>query len=240
MRPCLMIVRDAGSSLHLITQPDHAGLARRVMERWTPLHDAARRASILLAIEEHDNGWSELDAAPVVDPATGRVFDFIHIPAEARQEVWPRGVARLAEEDVWAAALVAHHAVTVYDRYRSDNAWNTFFPRLETLRDELVHTSGRSKQQLAYDYTFVRIGDLISLIFCGQWDEAQTFDEWVFRRDGDRVVVTPDAFGGRAIPVAVNARQIPSRRYVSDDDLRHTVRQSPLVTLSGTIVSAAA
>ena len=234
-----MIVRDAGSSLHLITQPDHAALARRVMERWAPLHDAPRRASILLAIEEHDNGWSELDAAPMVDPTSGGVFDFIHIPADARQAVWPRGVARLAEEDVWAAALVAHHAVTVYDRYRNDAAWQTFFPRLEALRDDLVNTAGRSKQQLTYDYAFVRIGDLISLIFCAQWDEGQNYDDWAFRRDGDRVVVTPDAFAGRAIPVAVNARQIPSRRYENDDDLRQAVRQSPLVTLAGTVVSAA-
>ena len=50
-----MILRHTASTLHLISQPDHAALARRVMERWAPLHDADRRASILLAIEEHDN-----------------------------------------------------------------------------------------------------------------------------------------------------------------------------------------
>ena len=27
----------------------------------------------------------------------------------------------------WAAALVAHHAITVYDRFRADPAWDDFF-----------------------------------------------------------------------------------------------------------------
>lgn len=235
-----MIVRDAGDTLHLITQPDHAALARRVMERWAPLHDADRRASILLAIEEHDNGWREPDETAMVDPASGRVFDFINIPPDVRQAVWPRGVARLAADDRWAAALVAHHAVTVYDRYRSDPAWAEFFPRLEHLRDEFAHAARRTFAQLTHDYTFVRIGDLISLMFCTKWDEPQTFDRWTIRRDGDRVLVTPDAFSGRDVPIAVRARAIPARKYTSDEDLQATIRRSPIVTLSGAVAVIAA
>jgi hypothetical protein len=235
-----MIVRDSGPTFHLITQPDHAALARRVMERWAPLHNAERRASVLLAIEEHDNGWAEPDSAPLVDPSNGRVFDFINIPAPIRQGVWPRAVARLAHEDLWAAALVAHHAVTVYDRYRVDPAWADFFPALERQRDDLIRSAQRTREQLASDYAFVRIGDLISLIFCNRWDEPQSYDQWSFHRDGDRVVVSPDAFSGRDIPVAVRAREIPARRYASDDELQHAFRTSPVVMLSGAVVATAA
>lgn len=230
-----MIVRSTGPSLHLITQPDHAALARRVMERWVPLHDAERRASILLAIEEHDNGWREPDAAPLVDPADGRVYDFIRVPAAVRQGVWPRGVLRLAEDDEWAAALVAHHAVTVYDRYRSDAEWSGFFPQMEELRDRLVTSAAKNAAQLAHDYAFVRIGDLISLIFCTYWDEPQTFDRWTFTRDGDRVLVSPDALAGREVPIAVNARAIAARRYTDDEDLQRAIRVSPVVTLLGSV-----
>jgi hypothetical protein len=227
-----MIVRHHEQVLHLITQPDHARLARRVMERWMPLHDADRRASILLAVEEHDNGWREPDGEPLARPEGG-VYDFIDTPVEIRQAVWPRGVARLAEEDSWAAALVALHAITVYDRYRADPAWTEFFPRMETLRDSLVSASHRTSAQLRHDYAFVRIGDLISLIFCNQWDEPQSFDRWTFRRDGDRVHVSPDPFAGHAIPLAVTAREIPARRYQSDAELRQAMRQGPVVTLTG-------
>jgi hypothetical protein len=232
-----MIVRASENVLYLITQPDHAALARRVMERFAPLHDAERRASILLAVEEHDNGWHEPDAAPRVNADTGEVFDFITIPVDARQAVWPRGVTRLAHEDAWAAALVAHHAVTVYARYQSDPAWADFFPRLEDLRDDLARTAGRTFAQLTHDYVFVRVGDLISLMFCTRWDEPQAFDRWTCHRDGDRVIVSPDAFAGRDIPIAVRARAIPARRYASDDDLQQTIRQSPITTLAGLVSS---
>jgi hypothetical protein len=233
-----MIVRRHPHVWHLITQPDHAALARRVMERWVPLHDAERRASILLAIEEHDNGWQEPDAQPRVDATTGDVFDFVHIPAEIRQGVWPRGVARLAEHDIWAAALVAHHAVTVYDRYRSDPVWLAFFPRLEALRDELANRARRTHVQLTHDYAFVRIGDLISLVFCAQWDEEQRYDRFTFRRDGDRVLVSPDPFNGRQVPIAIRAREVAARRYSSDTEMQQAVRTSPVITLSGVVTAA--
>jgi hypothetical protein len=233
-----MIVRGSDHALHLISQPDHAALARRVMERWTPLYDAPRRASILLAVEEHDNGWHEPDGAPQVDPATGRVFDFIQIAAEVRQGVWPRGVGRLAQQDMWAAALVAQHAVTIYDRFRTDNAWSDFFSRLERLRDELAAPTRLSSSTLTHDYAFVRIGDLISLIFCTHWDEPQVFGNWTFQREDDRVLVTPDPFAGREVPIAVNAREIPARPYTDDDDLRRTLRNSPIVTLRGVVKGA--
>jgi hypothetical protein len=233
-----MIVREHDQLLHLITQPDHAALSRRVMERWVPLHDAERRASVLLAIEEHDNGWREPDAHPNADPGSGRVYDFVNIPADIRQGVWPRGVVRLAHEDTWAAALVAHHAVTVYDRYRPDPAWTGFFPQLEGLRDELIASSRRTYAQLTNDYTFVRVGDLISLLFCTRWTEPQSFDRWTFTRDGDRVIVSPDAFAGREVPIAVNAREIPARPYADDIDLRHTIRMSPVVTLRGVVAGS--
>jgi hypothetical protein len=227
-----MIVRRHDPVLHLITQPDHAALARRVMERWAPLHDAERRASILLAVEEHDNGWLEPDAEPLVD-AEGGVYDFINTPVHVRQGVWPRGVARLAEDDEWAAALVAQHAITVYDRYRPDPAWSEFFPRMQHLRDALLTATRRTQGQLEHDYAFVRIGDLISLIFCNEWSEAQSFDRWSFRRDNDRVLVSPDPFGGREIPLAVKARELPRRSYASDQDLRQAVRNAAVVTLTG-------
>lgn len=251
-----MIVRSADGVLHLISQPDHAALARRIMERWAPLHGADRRHSILLAVEEHDNGWREPDAQPSVDPATGRVFDFISLPTPAKQAVWPRGVARLASEDGWAAALVAEHALTIYDRFRRDEDWTSFFALMTLTRDTLVTQSGRTLAQLTHDYGYVRIGDLISLVFCNLWREKQTYDRWQFRlregrevheeREGHEgherhegvVAVTPDPFAGRSVPVAVTAREIPDRPYESDAALQAVIRAAPRITLHGLVSGA--
>jgi hypothetical protein len=229
-----LIVRPAGSTLYLITQPDHAALARRVMERWAPLRDAARRVSILHAIEQHDNGWRETDDAPIVDSTTAHVFDFITVPACVRQGVWPRGVARLGS-DPWAAALVAQHALTVYDRYRSDPEWEVFFPQLEAIRDTHVRATALTFEDLTRDYGYVRLGDLISLTFCAGWDDAQTFDGWTVRRDGDRVHVTPDGFDGETVGMTVPARAIPNVPYASDAALRHALRASPQTSLQGVV-----
>jgi hypothetical protein len=237
-----MIVRSAGGVLHLISQPDHAALARRIMERWAPLHGAERRHSILLAVEEHDNGWHDLDTHPAIDPGSGGVFDFITIPTPAKQAVWPRGVARLAAEDGWAAALVAQHALTIYERFRADAEWTDFFAQMTVTRDTLVRQSARTPAQLAHDYGYVRIGDLLSLVFCNLWQEAQSYDRWQFRlsdRDGARVTVTPDAFAGRTVPLAVTAREIRDVPYASDAELQAAIRTAPRLTLHGSVSGAA-
>jgi Protein of unknown function (DUF3891) len=116
-----VIVRTVHDGLELITQPDHAHLAGAIMKRCVPLAARPRRDAILLAIREHDNGWIEEDAAPAVNTETGSIFDFVSAPLSVRHAVWPRGVRRLASTP-WAAALVAQHAITVYDRFRSDRS----------------------------------------------------------------------------------------------------------------------
>jgi hypothetical protein len=229
-----MIVRLVDDSLYLITQPDHARLAGTAMAQCTPLTSRPRRDAILLAITEHDNGWTEEDAAPAIDPATGQVVDFVSAPLSIRQGVWPRGVSRLAGHP-WAAALVAQHAITVYERFRSDAAWTTFFARMEATRDAMLRASGIPLGDLAADYAFVRLGDLISLAFCAGWSDEQRFDEWTVQLSGTRVVITPDLFGGAEIPIQITARVIPAKRFPSDAALREAVSDSRTATLRGTV-----
>jgi hypothetical protein len=235
-----MIVRQEEGCLHLITQPDHAALAGLLMSEWEPLRQAARRPSILLAIGEHDNGWQDLDEAPRVDPASGRIFDFVTVPAAERQAVWHRGIVRLAERDRWAAALVAHHAVFVYDRYRRDGAWAGFFASLEKTRGELVAASGRTLDELLADYPYLRLGDLISLTFCNRVGGPQSYERWSLALVGEemeRVAVTPDGLAGREVPLAVTAREVPDVVYRTDDELRSAVRGAPRITLRGVLSS---
>lgn len=223
-----------GSGTQLITQPDHARLSRVVMEHAVGLAGHPRRDWVLSAVGEHDNGWAEEDASPTVDPDTGAVVDFVHAPLAVRHRVWPRGVARLAATP-WAAALVAQHAVTVYDRFRSDAAWTTFFERMEAERDAMRRTSGRPAADLADDYAYVRLGDLMSLTFCTGWTEPQTFELWTVERSGERVTVTPDPFGGVTIPIAIAGVEIRDGPFASDDELRQAIAAGKRVTLRGEV-----
>jgi hypothetical protein len=233
-----MIVRVRQGVLQLITQPDHAHLARRIMERCVPLAAHSRRDRILHAIGEHDNGWTEEDAAPTMDPASGEVVDFVHAPLGVRHRVWPRAVARLAT-DPWTAALVAQHALTIYERFREDAEWTAFFAEMESARDSRLRVSGLPLAELVSDYAFVRVADLISLTFCTGWTDEQGFADWTVQLSGTRVIVTPDAFGAAAIPLEIAAKEIRNRPFGSDEELRAAVRSAPAVTLCGEVIGSA-
>jgi hypothetical protein len=231
-----MIVRPAGSALILLTQPDHAALAARVMRQWRTngLPDSPRRSSILLAIAEHDNGWREVDSAPVVEPGANRILDFVSAPDHVRRSVWPRGVARLADTP-YAAALVAQHAIHIYRRYRADLEWTPFFAEMEAARDQHLDAAAPlSLNDLLADYLFVRMGDLASLTFCNGWTEPQA-DEFghAIRFDGERLVITPDPFAGASVPLEISGREIPNGPFHSPADVYAAFAAARRVTLRG-------
>jgi hypothetical protein len=229
-----VIVRPADERIQLITQPDHAHLARTIMEQCVALAALPRRDAILYAIAEHDNGWMEEDAAPTVNPVTGHVIDFVTAPLSVRHAVWPRGIARLAANP-WAAALVAQHAITVYDRFRSDAEWQSFFVEMVAARSVMLLASGLPLDDLAADYRFVRLADLISLTFCVGWTDAQRFADWTIQLSGTRVLVTPDAFGGATIPIQIEATVIRNQPFRSDEKLREALRDAGATTLLGEV-----
>ena len=234
-----MIVQTHSHSLRLITQPDHALLARRMMDAWkaTALPGPPRGASVLHAIEAHDDGWRELDEAPIVGGA-GEIADFIHAPAALRKSVWPRSVTRLAG-DPWAAALVAQHSLEIYDQtYRTDPEWRPFFDEMTRLRGEWLAVSGLSLELLERDYRFVRIGDLLSLTFCNEWTEEHTGYGYAMRWAAPTLVVRPDPFAGASVPISITARALPKRPYRDAADAATAWRHAPVVTVSGTMIGA--
>src|SRR5262249_48861954 len=135
----------------------------------------------------------------------------------------------------WSAALVAEHAVVVYDRYRVEDGWEPFFSGMESARDQIIRVSGLTSHDLIADYVFVRLGDLISLLFCMGVSQPQHIGEWVVQLTRDHVLVSPDPFGGQSIPIEVRARAIPDRTFESDEDLRVTVQAAQEVVLKGIV-----
>jgi hypothetical protein len=229
-----VIVRPAHDALQLITQPDHAHLAAAIIGHAQALTTRPRRGAILLAVAEHDNGWAEEDAEPILNPATGQLADFINVPVALRHRVWPRAIQRLAH-DPWPAALVAEHALIVYDRFRSEEGWESFFTGLEAARDDMIGKSGLTMAELVGDYEFVRLADLISLIFCMGIPHPQRYADWTVRLTGGDVVVTPDLFDHRVIPLEIHARSISNQRFQSDADLRAAVNDADSVIVRGTV-----
>src|SRR5262249_45008050 len=146
-----------------------------------------------------------------------------------KHRIWPRAVGRLAGEHPYDAALVAQHALTVHADYRQRAEWQTFFDALEGLRGALLARAGAAAAAtLDADYRFVNIADRLSLIFCNGWRERFDHRELRIQLEGSTLVITPDPFGGRRVPLRVMARRLPFRTYGSSADLRAALDNAPI------------
>jgi Protein of unknown function (DUF3891) len=239
-----MIVRHADSQLLCISQPDHAALAGTLGEAWAADGVPTRptRPRLMEAIRRHDIGWTSEDEAPRFDAATHGPHAFVTAPVEVRQEVFLRGVETLAPEDAYVAALVAQHGLTVYRRYQHDPGWRAFFPALEARRDDLCATlldrAAPAPMAFLQDYSVLGLCDLFSLVFCNGWREPHLMEGYEAVLERDRLVVTPDPFGGAAVDLTVPARALPLRPYWSQEDLDAAWAEAPTIAISGRAVGA--
>ncbi len=112
--------------------------------------DHPRRAELLFAVREHDNGWREADAAPPRwDSERRQPHDFLTMPQAARIEIWERGVSRFAGEHPYAALLITRHARRLYSDRRGDEAWQGLLETLDELEQGLAEETGATEEEIA-------------------------------------------------------------------------------------------
>jgi hypothetical protein len=174
-----MIVAREADAYRLVTQPDHARLAGEMLALWRGdgLPANPRRAELIFAGREHDNGWREADAAPRCDGA-GRPVDFAAMPRQERIEIWERGTTRFLEERMgrparpYAALLIVRHARELHRAARREAEWRDFVRRLATLERRLRLELGAGGRALAADYRLLNLADTLSLAACAGWTRA--------------------------------------------------------------------
>lgn len=233
-----MIIRETGNAQLFITQPDHAELAASIMGAWRGdgFETHPRRDVILEAVREHDNGWIEEDETTIVD-ARGRALDFVSVPDAVKHRIWPRGVERVARRNAYQAALVAQHALTVHAQHRGSVEWRPFFRGLEQMRADLL--GGPADEAFEHDYRFVRIGDLLSLVFCNGWTAPHDLPGGGrVVLDGTTLRVSREGFAGAREPLRILARRLPARSYGSAGELRAALAGAPVEAVEGTVESA--
>ena len=93
-----MILQDRGDHLLVIRQTDHAVLSGFFAREWG--NELFKRPdlfeSFCVAAREHDNGWSEWELAPGIDPKTRFPYTFMSIPTEEHVVLYQRGLERPA------------------------------------------------------------------------------------------------------------------------------------------------
>lgn len=122
-----MIRREIVDPVHglgwiFVSQVDHARLAGELARDWTrPLVMWPEVNDELLAtIDHHDDGWREWEAAPRVDPASGRPLQFTEMPLDQALAIWQRSIDTCRGVGPLAAWLVAGHFSALL---RHANAW---------------------------------------------------------------------------------------------------------------------
>lgn len=237
----MIVARDSGSLL-FVTQPDHARFAAELLALWRAdgLPDHPRRAELLVAVREHDNGWREADAAPRWNAAAERPHDFITMPREDRIEIWQRGTARYAGEHPYASLLITHHALRLHQERPRADGWGDFLDYLGELQRGLLESLEMLEQDLAADYRWLDLTDLISLAVCNRWSEP-------FERHGVRghvraaaglageLSLDPFPLAG-ATTFRIPCRSIPDRLYAGDADLAVELAQARWGTLAMKVV----
>lgn len=111
-----MIRRDVtmpggGLGWLLVSQIEHARLAGALAAQWgAPPYPAVEpRDELLTAIVRHDDGWSEWERRPALDPTTGRPRNFLEMPVEDYLLIWRASIERAAALSPLGGATVAGH-----------------------------------------------------------------------------------------------------------------------------------
>ena len=246
-----MIVVTREDCFQLVTQPEHAHLAARILQlfKHPGVRERKNYEELLYAVREHDNGWQELDSAPRWDPERSRPFDFLTLPADERQEVWRRGSSRHLADHPYASALIMHHAWHLHTRVplpetttsktsaAIENPISTLARELAQLRDETLAGNGFEFDELLEDYDFLELVDLISLVACSEWQRpfglvtrSGSFDFELVRTAarGETAVLEIDPFPlAGTTTFTYRARTIERRAFSGDTELAVALLSSP-------------
>ncbi len=174
-----MLFRDAADGSWLaVSQPMHALVSGQMLRAWgapgfampEPFEDVATAAA------HHDVGWMEWEAAPTLDPATGRPHVFRAVGARFHAPMWAEGVARAtASWGPWVGLLVSRHGSLIYARYDDRHqdhpedgpAARHYRESQAAVQEALMARIGATEEQVAAASALVAVTDALSLAVCG-------------------------------------------------------------------------
>jgi hypothetical protein len=251
-----LIRRDDHGDWLIIPQIEHARIAGELARAWGNERFASLAAfpTILWAVEHHDDGWRDWDAAPRLNPATGIPRSFMEMRMRDSTAIWTRSIDFCSSEPL-AGIAVSRHFTYLAEQVRSggrsdaddleaidrflgdqDNESGDLAPRLRRAEDAtVVATCDRG-------FRTVRFFDAVSLwLCCAERQEP----EQMTAPDGESIKLIPEDAWHVAIdpyPLGVNtprlqtfARRVAARRYENDDDFLATFDAAPLELLAWTI-----
>jgi hypothetical protein len=167
-----MIILEREQSYLMVTQDDHAhiagDIARNCKEEY--FFDDTRTHEVVLAINEHDRGWIELDSSPVWNDKTEKPYSFIDYPLSLKITFYKKGLDEVEKMSKYAGLLCSLH----YSSFIQDSSepavrefWKEERQRQERVSKELEIEGNENKQEtLMYHLDLLKFCDYLSLFIC--------------------------------------------------------------------------
>ena len=237
-----MIVRPVGESAEIVTQVDHAVVSGILAGAWSATGPDALepREAVVTAARLHDIGWRHWEAAPRLNPDTGRPANFLDVMIDEHLRLYRLGIEEVEAADPYAGMLVSMHAAGIYTgRYGSQPALKlTRAPEVQAVVDAFVAEQearyggakvalGVTDDELWRSYLLLQVFDRLSLRLC-QGDPAGP-GPMEIALPGERVLhVGPDGecdrldpwpFAADEIRVGIPTRVVPLTGYADDEAL---------------------
>ena len=186
-----MLLREDGDAVVCIGQPAHAWLSGQLARTWV-LDRVEPWEEVCLAAEQHDLGMAAWDAAPELNPGTGRPYSFMEMPLETHLRLWTAAPERMLPQSRYAAVLVSMHGTALYET----RDLNKLSPEQATAVKRYIEGQRAFQERLSEGLGDVRrnqrliwIWDFLSLGICLGWAGRSvegvtlhegTIDPWPF------------------------------------------------------------
>lgn len=258
----MIVIDQPDGTVRIIEQIAHARMAGEIARAWRrpeALPEAVWPA-LIDAVEHHDDGWHDADAAPQLDPE-GRPYAFNTMPPRLHVEVWRRSVEAARERGPYPALLVAMHARWLYTRYSNEEteeerlAVQGFIDELAMLiadamtalrqGDDAQHKA-IEPTNLCYAQRLVSFFDALSLMMTGAIVPQDHAAPVAFGKQVAALHVTPLKkvwqfwpwpFRPPRIKLAIEARDLPAARFNDGATFQHALQQAPTQTLNWTLTA---
>lgn len=241
-----MIVHAVGDNAEIVMQVDHSLVAGELAELWVGLEP---RASVLTAAALHDCGWRSWEAAPRLDPESGRPENFLNVDVDLHLRFYEMAITEVTAQDRYAGMLVAKHLAGIYrKRYGTQAALqisrapaaqakvDEFVAGIEQRFEALQRELGVSDEEFWRNYVLLQVFDRLSLWLC-KGDPAGTGSMRIALPDGGELAVEPTVDGCSLRPyplvrepvtVDVPVRVVPLTGYTDDADCAARILAAPV------------
>jgi len=254
-----MLHRADPGGLLVIAQPSHAWVSGQLARAWgsAAFGPVEPWEEVCVAAEQHDVGHAAWEAAPSLNPATGRPYSFLELPLEEHLRLWSTAGPLALAQGRYAALLVSRHGTGLYERRdlaalpdEQAAAVRAFLARERAFQDGLVdslrgdrrYAAHAAEAALARNRRLIAAWDALSLALCHGVRERRVVGPvptaagevgLALTPDpaaADRVAVSPWPFRHERVELSVDARRLPGT-FTGEAEMRAALARAPWVGL---------